>query len=121
MTKIEAIKRINEAKTPPALNDGNTIWSNYTRNVNEEGWWVNIPRSYFKKEIHIVLNRESAKVFLHLKMRANEILSPAMKFRCKDQMADIFISAANMKRLADTQPGGSKHSFSKNFVAEYRF
>jgi hypothetical protein len=121
MTKIEAIKLINEAKKPPALNDGNTIWSNYTRNANEEGWWVNIPLSSFKKEIHIVLNRESAKVFLHLKMRANEILSPAMKFRCKDQMADIFISAANMKRLADTQPGGSKHSFSKNFVAEYRF
>jgi hypothetical protein len=44
-----------------------------------------------------------------------------MKFRCKDQMADIFISAANLKRLVDVLPGGSKHSFGKHMVAEYRF
>lgn len=121
MTKSEAIQRINEAQGSRLLIEGNTIWSNCGRNGNEEGWWLNIPLSSFKKEIHIVLNRESTKIFVHLKMRAGEILSPAMKFRCKDQMADIFISAANPKRLTDVLPGGSKHSFSKHIVAEYRF
>jgi hypothetical protein len=121
MTKTEAIKRINDAQRATLLNDGNTIWSNCGRNANEEGWWLNIPLLQFKKDIHIVLNRESTKVFLHLKMKAGEILSPAMKFRCKDQMADIFISAGNLKRLADVLPGGSKYSFSKHVVAEYRF
>ena len=121
MTKIEAIKRVNEAQGTKLLNDSNTFWSNCGRNANEEGWWLNIPLSNFKKEIHIVLNRESTKVFLHLKLKASEILSPAMKFRCKDQMADIFISTANLKRLVDVLPGGSKHSFSKHVVAEYRF
>lgn len=93
----------------------------FGRIAGAEGWWLNIPLANFKKELHIILNRENTKVFLHLKMRAGEILSPAMKFRCKDQMADIFISAANLKRLVDVLPGGSKHNFSKHLVAEYRF
>lgn len=121
MTKTEAIRRVNESLGSNLLNEGNTLWSNCGRNASEEGWWLNIPLPHFKKEIHIILNRESTKVFLHLKMEASEILSPAMRFRCKDQMADIFISARNLKRLVDVLPGGSKHSFNKNMVAEYRF
>lgn len=121
MTKIEAIKRVNEAQGSRLLSESNTIWSNCGRNADVEGWWLNISLSNFKQDIHIILNRESTKVFFHLKLKAREILSPAMKFRCKDQMADIFISAANTKRLVDVLPGGSKHSFSKHLVAEYRF
>ena len=121
MTKTEAIQRINEAQGSRLLNEANTMWSNCGRDASQEGWWLNIPLSNFKKEIHIILHRESTKIFLHLKLKAGDILSPAMKFRCKDQMADIFISAANLKRLVDVLHGGSKHSFAKHVVGEYRY
>lgn len=121
MTKTEAIKRINEALGSAVLNERNTYWSSSAPHAGDEGWWLNLPLSQFKKEIHILLNHERAKVFRHLKIKANEILSPAMKFRCKDQMADIFISSANPKKLVDVLPGGTRHNFGKHVLAEYRF
>ena len=96
------------------------MWSNCGRHGTDEGWWLNIPLANFKNDIHLILNRDSSKLFLHLTIKAREILSPAMKFRCKDQAAEIFIPAANMKRLADACPGGSKHSFNRNLQNEYR-
>jgi hypothetical protein len=60
-------------------------------------------------------------VFRHLKIRANEILSTAMKFRCKVQVADVVISAANPRKLADVLAGGTKYNFIKHVIAEYRF
>ena len=75
----------------------------------------------FKKDIHILLNSEKAKVFHHLHIKASSILSPATKFRCKDQVADIFISASSPKRLVDALPGGTKYNLGKHGVGEYRF
>jgi len=121
MTKNEAIKRVNEALGSNALNDRNTQWSNVVPYAGDEGWWLNIPLSNFKQELHFLISSEKAKVFRHLKIKASEILSPATKFRCKDQVADIFISAASPRKLADVLPGGTKHNFSKYVVAEYRF
>jgi hypothetical protein len=80
-----------------------------------------IPLFGFKQERHFLLSSEKTNVFRHLKIKAGEILSPATKFRCKDQAADIFISAASPKRLVDALPGGTRHSFNKYLVAEYRF
>ena len=121
MTKTEAIKRINEALGSAVLNERNTVWSNSAPHAGDQGWWLNLPLSQFKKEIHILLNHEQAKTFRHLKIKANEILSPAMKFRCKDQVADIFISSINPKKLADVLAGGTKYNFGKHVLAEYRF
>ena len=121
MTKNEAIKRVNAALGSSVLNERNTHWASVVPYAGDEGWWLNIPLSQFRQEIHILLCSEKAKLFRHLKIKASEILSPAMKFRCKDQVADAFISAANPRKLADILPGGSKHNFSKHVVAEYRF
>ena len=121
MTKIEAMQRVNGRLGSIILHENNTFWSACGRYGGDEGWWLKIPLASFKSDIHIILNRESGKVFLHLKIKAREILSPAMKFRCTDQMAEMFIPAANMRRLGDILPGGSKHGLTKNIVAEYRF
>lgn len=121
MTKTEAIKRVNEALGSTILNERNTQWSAVVPYAGDEGWWLNIPLAGFKQERHFLICSEKAKMFRHLKIKASEILSPATKFRCKDQVADIFISASNPKKLVDVLPGGTKHSFNKYVVAEYRF
>lgn len=121
MTKNEAIKRVNDTLGSALLNERNTHWASVVANADDEGWWIHIPLLQFKKDIHILLCSEKAKVFRHLKIKASEILSPAMKFRCKDQVADIFISAASPRKLADILTGGTKHNFSKHIVSEYRF
>lgn len=121
MTKNEAIKCVNEALGSNMLNERNTLWSNVVPYAGDEGWWLNIPLADFKQERHFLISSEKAKMFRHLTIKASEILSPATKFRCKDQVADIFISASSPKRLVDVLPGGTKHSFNKYVVAEYRF
>lgn len=121
MTKTEAIRRVNEALGSAMLNERNTYWSSSAPHAGDEGWWLNLPLSQFRKEIHILLNHEKAKTFRHLTIKPSEILSPAMKFRCKDQMADVFISSANPKKLVDVLAGGTKHNFGKHVMAEYAF
>lgn len=121
MTKNEAIKRVNEALGANLLNERNTQWSTVVPYAGDEGWWLNIPLSNFKQELHFLIGSEKAKMFRHLTIKRNEILSPATKFRCKNQVADIFISASSPKRLVDVLPGGTKHGFNKYVVAEYRF
>ena len=121
MTKEDGIKQVNAAFGSRLLTEQNTFWSNMSRYGTDEGWWVNIPLSQFKKEIHILLNNDKARSFRHLRIKASEILSPAMKFRCKDQLAEAFISAANTRKLADVLDGGTKHNFSKHVIAEYPF
>ena len=121
MTKDEAIQRVNKAFGSPLLHAQNTIWASTARYGPDEGWWLNIPLLQFKKEIHILLNNEKAKSFKHLRIKASEILSPAMKFRCKDQVAEAFISAANTRKMADILQGGTKHNFSKHVIADYPF
>ncbi len=120
MTKIEAIKWINEKLGSPALHDKNTYWSGVVRYGSDDGWWLSIPFSSFKQEMHILLENEKTKELRHLKIKASEILSPATKFRSKDTAADIFISASRPKKLVDTLPGGSKHNLSKYLLKEYR-
>jgi len=121
MSKTAAIQHINAAVGTRVLNDANTIWSTVGRYGNEEGWWLAIPLAKFKADLHIVLQRDSSKLWIHLTINARTILSPAMKFRCKDQAAECFIPCANMRRLIDTLPGGSKHNFGKHLQAEYRY
>lgn len=121
MTKTEAIKLVNASLGGNLLNERNTLWANLVPYAGTDGWWLNIPLANFRQEQHFLLNSEGGKVFRHLTMKARDILSPATKFRCKDQVADIFISAANPKKLVDVLPGGSKHSFNKYLVREYRF
>jgi hypothetical protein len=121
MTKNEAIKQVNEALRANLLNDRNTQWSTVVPYAGDEGWWLNIPLSGFRQERHFLIGSEKAKTFRHIVLKANSILSPATKFRCKDQVADIFISAANPKKLVDVLPGGSKFSFNKYVLGEYRF
>jgi hypothetical protein len=121
MNKTEAIQYINDTEGTRVLNESNTLWSNCTRDAQGEGWWLNIPLTSFRKGTHIILNRDSTRFMIHLCLKPGEILSPAMKFRCKDQMAIIYISAANPKRLADSFSGGSKHSFMRHIVSDYRY
>ncbi|WP_175624380.1 MULTISPECIES: hypothetical protein [Oxalobacteraceae] len=121
MTKNEAMKRVNEELHANLLNDKNTQWSTVVPYAGDEGWWLNIPLSGFRQERHFLICSEKAKSFRHIRIKANTILSPATKFRCKDQMADVFISAKNPKRLVDTLPGGTKFSFDKYVFGEYNF
>ncbi len=121
MNKIEAIKRVNEELHASLLNERNTQWSTVVPYAGDEGWWLNIPLSGFRQEQHFLICSEKAKSFRHIRIKANTILSPATRFRCKDQMADVFISAKNVKRLVDTLPGGSKFSFDKYVFGEYNF
>lgn len=120
MTKTEAIKRINERLGQPALNDKNTHYAEVVVYGTDEGWWLKIPFLTFKKEIHIILNNAKSKTFQHLRVNANQILSPGMKFRGTGGAADAFIPSANPKRLVDQLEGGSKYNFGKHQVSEYR-
>jgi len=121
MTKDEAIQIANEALRANTLNSANTQFSHVVRNVNDEGWWLNIPLTSFRKECHFLLCSEKARIIRHLLLKPNAILSPATRFRIKDGVADVFISAANPKRLADKLAGGSKYSFNKHLIDEYRY
>jgi hypothetical protein len=121
MNKAEAIQIANESLQANLLNDSNTQFSKVVRYVNDEGWWLNIPLANFRKENHFLICSEKAGVIRHLTIKANQILSPATKFRVKDGVADIFISAGNPKKLIDVLEGGTKYSFHKHFVDEHRF
>ncbi|WP_112991630.1 hypothetical protein [Herminiimonas fonticola] len=121
MNKIEAIKLVNQDLHANLLNERNTIWSTIVPYAGDEGWWLNIPLSGFRQEQHFLLCSERAKVIRHIRIKANTILSPATRFRSKDQTADVFISAKNAKRLVDSLPGGSKFSFDKYVFGEYSF
>jgi hypothetical protein len=121
MIKIEAIKRINERLGKPVLTEKNTQFSNVVVYGPDEGWWLKIAFLTFKQELHFVLNNEKTKSFQHLKINANQILSPAMKFRSTDGAADAFMSASSPKRLIDLLEGGSKYNFTKHLVHEYRY
>lgn len=121
MNKIQAIQIVNDSIQSTVLNDSNTQFCTVVRYVNDEGWWLNIPLNLFKKEIHFLLCSEKAKMCRHLTIKANNILSPATKFRVKDGVADIFISAANPKKLVDILQGGTKYSFNKHLIDEHRF
>ncbi|MBC3921052.1 hypothetical protein H8L32_26555 [Undibacterium sp. CY18W] len=121
MNKAEAIQITNDSLQANVLNDGNTQFSQVVRYGNDEGWWLNIPLTNFRKENHFLICSEKAKIIRHLMIKANNILSPATKFRVKDGIADIFISAGNPKRLTDVLQGGSKYSFNKHLVDEHRY
>ena len=121
MNKSEAIHIANESLRANLLNESNTQFSQVVRYVAEEGWWLNIPLANFRKENHFLICNEKTKSFRHLTIKANNILSPATKFRVKDGIADIFISAANPKKLVDVLQGGTKYSFTKHLVDEHRF
>jgi len=121
MNKIEAIKLVNHDLHAALLSERNTIFSTVVPYAGDEGWWLNIPLSGFRQEQHFLLCSERAKVIRHIRIKANTILSPATRFRCKDQMADVFISSKNAKRVVDSLPGGSKFSFDKYLFGEYSF
>ena len=121
MTKNEAIQRVNEDLRANLLNERNTHWSTLAHHGSDEGWWLNIPYLSFRQELHFLLNNEKTKVFRHLRIKAGQILSPGTKFSSKDAGAEVFISAANPKRLVDILPGGSKLSFNKYVMGEYKF
>ena len=121
MNKAEAIQIANDSLQQNLLNDSNTQFSQIVRYVADGGWWLNIPLANFRKENHFLMCSEKAKIIRHLTLKANSILSPATKFRVKDGVADVFISAANPKKLVDILAGGSKYSFNKHLVDEHRF
>ena len=121
MNKDDAIHIANESMRSTALNATNTQFSQVVRYVADEGWWLNIPLSNFRKECHFLLCSEKARMVIHLTLKASAILSPATKFRVKDGIADVFISASQPKRLADKLAGGTKYSFNKHRVDEYRY
>ena len=121
MNKEEAINIANESLRTNSLHSNNTQFSQVVRYVDDEGWWLNIPLSSFRKECHFLLCSEKGRIFRHLMLKPNAILSPATKFRIKDGIADVFISAANPKRLADKLAGGTKYSFNKHLIDEHRY
>ncbi|SFM80726.1 hypothetical protein [Rugamonas rubra] len=121
MTKNEAMKRINDRLGKPVLTDKNTHYAEVVVYGSDEGWWLKIPFAGFRGELHCILNNNKTKSFQHLKIGANQILSPGMKFRRSSEgTADAFMSAANPKRLVDLLDGGSKYNFTKHMVSEYR-
>lgn len=121
MNKAEAIQIANESLRSNQLNEGNTQFSQVVRYTNLEGWWLNIPMANFRRGCHFLLCSEKAKIIKHLMIKPNNILSPATKFRVKDGVADIFISAANPQKLVDVLEGGTKYSFNKHLIDEHRF
>lgn len=121
MNKAEAISIANDSLRSNALNEGNTQFSQLVRYVNNEGWWLNIPLANFRRENHFLICSEKARMIRHIMLKPNCILSPATKFRVKDGIADVFISAANPKKLVDILEGGSKYSFNKHLIDEHRF
>lgn len=121
MNKSEAIQIANDSLQLNLLNEGNTQFSKVVRYASDEGWWLNIPLTNFRKECHFLICNEKAKTIRHLCIKANNILSPATKFRVKDGIADIFISAANPKKMVDVLQGGTKYSFTKHLVDEHRY
>ena len=100
MTKNEAMKRINDRLGKPTLTDKNTHFASVASYGTDEGWWLKIPFLTFKQELHFILNNEKTKSFQHLKIGANQILSPGMRFRSTGGAADAFMSASAPKRLA---------------------
>ena len=120
MNKTDAIKRINTRLGKPVLTEQNTHFADVVNYGSDEGWWLKIPFLTFKKELHFILNSGKTKSFQHLCIKANQILSPGMKFRSGTGAAEAFLSAANPRRLVDQLDGGSKYNFTKHFVSEYR-
>lgn len=121
MTKNDAMKRINDRLGKPTLTDKNTHFASVASYGTDEGWWLKIPFLTFKQELHFILNNEKTKSFQHLKIGANQILSPGMKFRSTGGAADAFMSASAPRRLIDLLDGGSKYNFTKHLVSEYRY
>jgi hypothetical protein len=121
MDKQTAITIANESLQAEILKPSNTQFSMVVRYGNQEGWWINIPLANFRKENHFLLCSEKARIMRHFCIKANQILSPATKFRVKDGVADLFISNANPKKPVDVLEGGSKYSLTKHFVDEHRF
>lgn len=120
MTKIEAMKRINDRLGHAALSERNTHFANVVAYGTDAGWWLKLPYLSFQRELHIILNNEKTKSFQHLTIGARQILSPGMKFRSSDGAADAFLSASAPKRLIDLLQGGSKYNFTRHVVNEYR-
>ncbi len=121
MNKLEAIAIANESLQQELLNERNTQFSQLVLYAGDAGWWLNIPLANFRKDAHFLICSEKVKIIRHLNIKANSILSPATKFRVKDGVADVFISAANPKKLVDILQGGSKYSFNKHLVDEHRY
>lgn len=120
MNKTDAIRRINERLGKPALTDKNTHFCEVVPYGADEGWWLKLPFLSFKNELHIVLNNAKTRSFQHLRIDANQILSPAMKFRKGAAAAEAFLSASTPKRLVDLLDGGSKYNFTRYVVNDYR-
>ena len=121
MNKSEAIAIANASLHEQRLNEANTQFSQIVNYAGVEGWWLNIPLPNFRRENHFLICSEKARVIRHLMIKSQQILSPATKFRVKNGIADIFIPAANPKKLVDQLEGGSKYSFTKHIVDEHRF
>lgn len=121
MNKAQAIQIANESLRANALSEQNTQFSQVVRYTVDDGWWLNIPLGNLRKDCHFLLCSEKAKIIKHVMIKGGTILSPATKFRVKDGVADVFISAANPKKLVDILEGGSKYSFNKHLIDEHRF
>ena len=121
MDKEQAIHYANEAMHANLLNASNTQFAKVVRYGNDEGWWLTIPLANFRRQNHFLLCSEKARIIRHIMIKPNAILSPATKFRVKEGAAEAFISASNPKRLADTLSEGTKYSFNKHLIDEYRY
>lgn len=121
MMKNEAIQRINEELQSSVLNDKNTRWVSIVPYGNDAGWWLNIPFSAFRQDLHVILNNDKAREFQYLRIKGNQILSPATKFRSNAGAADIFMSASKPKKLVDLLSGGTKFNLSKYVIREFSF
>ena len=120
MTKNEAIKRVNGALGSPLLNERNTHWASVVPCRRRRLVDSHSLAAVQKGNPHPAVQRKG-QVFPPSENQGQRNPQPGHEFRCKDQVADIFISAASPRKLADILAGGTKHNFSKHIVSEYRF
>lgn len=121
MTKSEAIRQINHSIGSRSLGNHNAHWSNVVEYGAKEGWWLNVPFHKFGQELHLILNNDRERQFLHLRLPANTVTEPTRVFRQKDDTADLFMPISGADRLVDVQSGSGRFDFSGYVVSSYDY
>ncbi len=119
MNKKDAIYLINSKKGIQKLNSRNTHWSDIIKYGKDFGWWLNIPFHKFKDELFIILNDLTNEKLIFIKISGGIIQNPEIKFRNKENTADIFISYNDKRTLTDTQSNSSNFQFANYIVSEF--
>ncbi len=122
MDKNQAIALINGIHENFSLTGKNTHWANLSVYGGKDGWWLNVPFGKFEENLYFILNNEQSGQMFFVHIPSKSIPEPKIKFRNKENTADIFIPATNANSLSlsdpliDAQSNGTEYDFSSYYI-----